>query len=151
MTLLLTSTGFAAGGAVPRQYTCDGENVSPPLSWSGAPSGTRSFALICDDPDAPGGLWFHWAIHDISAETSNLPEALKPAPAMKHGVNDFGRKRYDGPCPPRGHGAHRYRFKLYALSVAALALKDDAHCRDVENAARSQALASTELAATDSR
>jgi hypothetical protein len=146
MTFVLTSTAFAAGGPVPRQYTCDGKNISPPLSWSGAPPGTRSFALICDDPDAPGGTWFHWALHGIPAETNGLPEALRPAAGMKHGINDFGRKRYDGPCPPRGHGPHHYRFRLYALSVGTLEARDDAQCRDVERAARAHALATAELA-----
>jgi Raf kinase inhibitor-like YbhB/YbcL family protein len=145
MTFALTSAAFAPGREIPRQYTCDGKNASPSLTWSSAPSGARSFALVCDDPDAPGGVWFHWAIHGIPAETGAFPEAFKPGPGIKQGVNDFGRKRYDGPCPPRGHGQHHYRFKLYALSVAALEVKGDVHCCDVERAAHSHALAAAEL------
>jgi Raf kinase inhibitor-like YbhB/YbcL family protein len=141
----LTSAAFAAGETIPRRHTCDGENVSPPLSWQDAPSGVRSFALICDDPDAPGGVWFHWAIHGIPAGTSSFGAGPRPSEGMKLGLNDFRRKRYEGPCPPPGHGQHRYRFKLYALSVENLGVKDGAHCRDVEQAARAHALAVTEL------
>jgi len=136
---------------IPREYTCEGRNASPPLSWSGAPPDTRSFVLICDDPDAPGGDWFHWALYDLPAQTSGVPEGFKPKAAMKQGLNDFRRKRYDGPCPPPGHGEHRYRFKVYALSVETLALKNDAHCRDVEQAARSHALGVAELIGTYER
>jgi len=151
MTFVLMSASFAAGGAVPRQYTCDGKNVSPPLAWSGAPAGTRSLALICDDPDAPGGVWYHWAIYDIPSETSALPEAFKPGPGVQQGLNDFRRKRYDGPCPPRAHGQHHYRFKLYALSTAPLPLKGDPHCREVERAALQHVLGRAELTAVYAR
>lgn len=106
-------------GRFPRKYTCEGENVSPPLQWSGAPE-CRSFALIVEDPDAPGGTFVHWVLYNIPAKVDRLPQALPKTPQLEgfgtQGVNDFGNTGYDGPCPPRGHGDHRYYFRLYALS-----------------------------------
>lgn len=116
MAFRLTSSAFRDGDTVPRQFTCEGEDLAPPLAWSGAPDGTRSFALIMDDPDAPGGTFTHWLLYDVPATAAALD-------SQQHGNtlrNSFGRAEYGGPCPPVGHGAHRYVFSLYALDVAAL-------------------------------
>jgi len=117
--MTLTSTAFADGEAVPRRYTCDGADVSPELTWSGAPPGTQSFALICDDPDAPAGIWVHWVLYDIPVSVSALEEGIEsidhPSSGGTHGTNDFRRLGYGGPCPPGG--THRYYFKLYALDT----------------------------------
>jgi hypothetical protein len=126
----LSSSAFAAGGGIPAKYTCDGEDVSPPLAWSDPPPGTKSFALVIDDPDAPDPraprtVWVHWVLVDIPATTRSLPEAIRsktdlPAGA-RAGKNDWGRAGYGGPCPPVGK--HRYFFKLYALDAALPALR----------------------------
>jgi Raf kinase inhibitor-like YbhB/YbcL family protein len=115
----LTTSAFRDGDVIPTRFTCDGEDVPPPLSWQGAPEGTRSFALIVDDPDAPGGTFTHWLLHDIPGNVAALP-----ASAGKALRNGFGRGRYGGPCPPRGDPPHRYVFTLYALDVPAVALHD---------------------------
>ena len=119
MAITIASTAFAEGGIIPQQYTCDGSDISPPLSWSGVPEGTKSLALISDDPDAPAGTWVHWVLFNIPPETNELPENVPPdqtlAGGARHGVNDFGRLGYGGPCPPSG--THRYYFKLYALDA----------------------------------
>jgi len=121
MTIQLTSPVFQASGSIPVKYTCDGEDISPPLQWNNLPEETKSLALICEDPDAPHGNWCHWVIYNIPATTSELTEAV---PAMeelnngaKQGINDFKRVGYGGPCPPQEHGAHRYFFKLFALDT----------------------------------
>lgn len=114
----VTSSAFQEGEDIPVQYTCDGADVSPPLSWSGMPSDTRSIALISDDPDAPGRTWVHWVVYGLPAGTQGLPEGVPARDTLtqggRHGVTDFGRREYGGPCPPRG-GPHRYFFKVYAL------------------------------------
>ena len=119
MDLKLTSTAFSEGGMIPQQYTCDGTDVSPPLSWSGVPAAARTLALICDDPDAPVGTWVHWVLFNLPASTKDLPEhvpTLKTLPnGARQGTNDFRRIGYGGPCPPGG--THRYYFKLYALDL----------------------------------
>jgi Raf kinase inhibitor-like YbhB/YbcL family protein len=106
----ITSTAFQDGKEIPKRFTCDGENVSPPLAWTGAPAGAKAFALIVDDPDAPSGLFTHWIVLNLPASTHALPEAAKPA---DQGTNDFRKVGYGGPCPPKGR--HRYFFHLYAL------------------------------------
>ncbi|HOO46843.1 MAG TPA: YbhB/YbcL family Raf kinase inhibitor-like protein [Deltaproteobacteria bacterium] len=119
VSMELSSPAFSPGAAIPAKYTCDGRNVSPPLEWSGLPEGTRSVALICDDPDAPAGTWVHWVYYDLVLETQDLPEDIepmgKPAAGGTQGVNDFGNLGYGGPCPPSG--THRYFFKVYALDT----------------------------------
>ncbi|HZV20322.1 MAG TPA: YbhB/YbcL family Raf kinase inhibitor-like protein [Hyphomicrobiales bacterium] len=121
MTFKLTSTAFKDGGTIPRLYTCEGEDVSPPLTWSGVPQGTRSLALIIDDPDAPDPkaprmTWVHWVLYDIPPDATGLPEAVKALPpGTKSGLNDWKRTGYGGPCPPIGR--HRYFHKLYALDT----------------------------------
>lgn len=141
--MTLTSPAFAAGAAIPERFTCEGEDVSPALAWSGAPEGTRSFALICDDPDAPGRTWVHWVVWDIAAETTSLPEGFDGA---RQGLNDFRRTGYGGPCPPPG-APHRYFFKLYALD-AALDLPARATKADLERALRGHVRAEAQLMGT---
>jgi Raf kinase inhibitor-like YbhB/YbcL family protein len=114
----LTSEAFADRQAIPVEFTCDGPDRPPPLAWSEAPKGTRSFALVVDDPDAPSGTFRHWAIYDIPAS------ARSPGGDFPQAVNDFGKPGYGGPCPPKGHGPHHYRFKLFALDVERLDLSN---------------------------
>jgi Raf kinase inhibitor-like YbhB/YbcL family protein len=118
--LHVTSTAFAQGEPIPVKYTCDGADISPPLKWDSAPEGVKCFALICEDPDAPGGTWIHWLAYGSSPDSRSLPEKMSKAPALKmnwfQGENDFGKIGYNGPCPPGGN-AHRYFFKVYALDA----------------------------------
>lgn len=153
MPLQLTSAAFTEGSPIPAQYTCDGRDVSPPLRWSGAPEGVRSFALIADDPDAPAGTWVHWVLYNLPANTIELPEGIPPtefvAGGGRQGRNDFGRLGYGGPCPPRGK-PHRYFFKLYALDTM-LDLPARATKQDVERAMRGHILAEGQLMGTYQR
>ncbi len=118
MSLKLTSPAFSEGRTIPNKYTCDGKNISPELYWSDPPEGTRSFALICDDPDAPAGTWVHWVIYGIIEKSNNLSEGIPASESVLggvlQGINSFGNIGYGGPCPPKGK-PHRYFFKLYAL------------------------------------
>lgn len=118
-TIQVMSSAFKEGGMIPRQYTCQGEDISPALSWEAGPDGTKSAALIVDDPDAPGGTFVHWVVYDLPGNVRELPENLprdKTLPnGAKQGMNDFGRVGYMGPCPPSG--THRYFFKVYALDA----------------------------------
>jgi Raf kinase inhibitor-like YbhB/YbcL family protein len=117
----LSSTAFTPGGDIPARYTCEGQDIAPPLAWRDLPDGTRSLALIVDDPDAPDPAhpqrtWVHWVLYDIPPAATGLPEGGKPLPdGTREGVNDWGRPGYGGPCPPVGR--HRYFFKLYALDL----------------------------------
>jgi len=132
----IRSKAFPDGGPIPRRFTCDGEDLSPPLQWSGVPSQARSLVILCDDPDAPGGTWHHWAIYDLPADRTELAEGASRADALKEAHNDFNKIGYGGPCPPPGHGPHHYHFRLLALSVDQLAVAEDPSCRDVEREAR---------------
>ena len=146
MAMHLTTTAFAAGGRIPARYTCKGDDLSPPLAWSGQPPATRSFALVCSDPDAPAGTWYHWAAFDIPRDLHALEEHCRPTrPALRQAINDFGKRGYGGPCPPPGHGPHHYLFTLYALDREQLDLPDGARCREVERAAKAHALDSARL------
>jgi Raf kinase inhibitor-like YbhB/YbcL family protein len=120
MSIKVSSSAFQNGEFIPAKYTCDGANISPPLSWSGIPEGTKTFALIADDPDAPGRTFVHWVIYNIPALQKELPEGVTPTRNIPEevlmGTNDFGHIGYGGPCPPPG--THRYFFKLYALNSA---------------------------------
>ncbi|MDJ1159196.1 YbhB/YbcL family Raf kinase inhibitor-like protein [Chelatococcus sp. SYSU_G07232] len=150
----LRSSGFDDGATIPRRFTCDGENLSPPIAWSDPPEGTRSFALVCNDPDAPRGIWHHWAVYDIPADRTMLAEgiaALSDVKGLRQAINDFGRPGYGGPCPPHGHGPHHYHFRLMALSTDRLPLPREAACRDVEREARKHALAEASLVAVYER
>ena len=119
MEMKITSQAFEDEGMIPEKYTCDDINVSPPFAWSPGPEGTRTYALICDDPDAPMGTWVHWVLFDLPVNVNELPEGIPPERDLesgaKQGMNDFRKIGYGGPCPPGG--THRYFFKLYALDT----------------------------------
>ena len=152
MPFELTSRVFDSGEKIPTKYTCDGQDVSPPLQWKDAPEGTRSLALICDDPDAPVGNWVHWVLYDLPASTLRLPEGVPPDAEVpsggRHGRNSWGRSDYGGPCPPGG--THRYFFRLYALD-AELGLDAGASKEELLAAMDGHVLASTETMALYSR
>lgn len=113
----ISSPAFAHGTEIPVRYTCDGENVAPPLEWSNVPDGAESLALVMDDPDAPWGLFTHWVVYDLPADVTGLPEGGALPPPAGEGQNDYGRTGYAGPCPPPGPH-HRYYFRLFALDTA---------------------------------
>jgi Raf kinase inhibitor-like YbhB/YbcL family protein len=148
----LTSTAFTQGQAIPRKHTCDGSDISPPLAWSGAPANAKSFALIMDDPDAPGGTWVHWVIYNIPAADHALPEAVptsaKLADGAVQGKNSWPKSGYGGPCPPSG--THRYFFKIFALD-ALLKLPDGATKPQLIAAMEDHVLAQAELMGTYKR
>lgn len=149
--MTLTSPAFAEGAAIPRKYTCDAENVSPSLAWSGVPAGAKSLALIFDDPDAPAGTWTHWVIFNQGALTSGLPEGIQPKDARIGGIQgttSFGKTGYGGPCPPGG--THRYFFRLYALDTE-LPLKSSARAADVRAAMQGHVFAEATLMGRYSR
>jgi Raf kinase inhibitor-like YbhB/YbcL family protein len=141
----LRSSDFHDGAAIPRRFTCDGDDLSPSLEWSGAPPQTRSFVLLCDDPDAPAGTWHHWAAYDIPPDSTGLAAgaaADRGGKGFKQAINDFRKPGYGGPCPPHRHGIHHYHFRLLALSVERLPLHTTSpSCREVEREARQHALA----------
>jgi Raf kinase inhibitor-like YbhB/YbcL family protein len=139
----LESSAFSDDGPIPRRFTCEGEDLSPPLQWSDAPEGTRSFVLLCDDLDAPAGTWHHWAVYDIPIDRIALPDgAGRPGQAgLMQAINDFGRLGYGGPCPPRSDGPHNYHFRVLAVSTDRLSVRKNPTCRDVEREARKHLLA----------
>ncbi|HWW46990.1 MAG TPA: YbhB/YbcL family Raf kinase inhibitor-like protein [Xanthobacteraceae bacterium] len=142
------SQAFSEGAEIPRRYTCDGENTSPPIEWAAPPAETRSFALLCNDPDAPMGTWHHWAVYDIPPRLNALPEGAgreNGAADFKQGTNDFGHVGYGGPCPPHRHGTHHYRFRLLALSIEHLQFHKQPSCKDIEHEARKHTLAEATL------
>jgi len=143
----ISSPSFHNGAPIPKKFTCDGADVSPELHWTSAPAGTKSFALIADDPDAPAGTWTHWVLFDLPAESTSLSENVPKTgdlPNAAHqGRNDFRRIGYGGPCPPAGK-PHRYFFKLYALD-RKLDLKPGASKQDVEQAMQGHINAQTEV------
>jgi Raf kinase inhibitor-like YbhB/YbcL family protein len=147
MSLELTSDAFMNGQSIPAKYSCTGKNISPALAWNEPPTGTQSFALIVDDPDAPMGSWVHWVLFNIPANTRSLQESLDTS-AMSIGKNSSGNMRYDGPCPPSG--THRYFFKLYALD-ATLSLSPGATKEQILNAMKGHILAQGELMGTFSK
>jgi Raf kinase inhibitor-like YbhB/YbcL family protein len=148
----LKSTAFTHNELIPSRYTCDGEDISPPLSWSNPPADTKSLALICDDPDAPMKTWVHWVVYNLPPDIRALPERVPAGNALSdggiQGINDFGKIAYGGPCPPRG--THRYFFKLYALDTV-LDLKPGATKMTVEAAMKGHIIAQTELIGRYSR
>ncbi len=141
MSVQLSSSAFREGESIPSKHTCDGEDLSPPLQWSGIPDGARSLALIVDDPDAPVGTWVHWVLFDIPADVGGLPEGVQGIGV--EGVNDFRRSGYGGPCPPRG-STHRYFFKLYVLD-STLNIPAGATKADIEAAFGNHILAQGQL------
>ena len=148
----LRSSAFPDGTTIPRRFTCEGTDLSPPLDWSDAPEATRSFVLLCDDPDAPAGTWRHWAAYDIPADRAALVEgAAQQGKGFKQAINDFQQPGYGGPCPPRGGGIHRYRFRLLALAVDRLPARREPSCQAVEREANKHLLAEAILIGTYQR
>jgi Raf kinase inhibitor-like YbhB/YbcL family protein len=146
MEMKITSQAFEDEGMIPEKYTCDDINVSPPLAWSPGPEGTRTYALICDDPDAPMGTWVHWVLFNLPVNINELPEGIPPERDLeseaKQGMNDFRKIGYGGPCPPGG--THRYFFKLYALD-AEVDLESGATKSDLLRAMEGHILAESQL------
>ena len=141
MSITITSTAFSEGGNIPRLYTCDDQNVSLPLSWTGIPTGTVSLALIMDDPDAPAGTWVHWVLFNLSPTLSGLEQGKNGGGT--EGINDFRKVGYGGPCPPRGSN-HRYYVKVYALDEM-FDLKSGLSKSQLENAMKGHILAQGQL------
>ena len=152
MAMELRSTAFADGSRIPGKYTCDGSDVSPPLAWNGVPAGTKTFALISDDPDAPSGMWVHWVMWNIPASATSLGENFSKEPTLRdgtrQGMSDFRKPGYGGPCPPSG--THRYFFKIYALDTV-LELPAAADKARLETAMKGHILAQAQLRGTYSR
>ncbi|HEY7006547.1 MAG TPA: YbhB/YbcL family Raf kinase inhibitor-like protein [Sphingomicrobium sp.] len=146
--LQLTSDAFQDGQPIPTQYTCDGADETPALTWGEPPAGTKSFALVIDDPDAPSGTFRHWGVFDIPASARSIGGGQRTGTEV---TNDFGKAGYGGPCPPKGHGPHHYHFKLFALNVDRLGLDADAKVADVEREAERHAVARGELVGTYER
>ncbi|HEV2595288.1 MAG TPA: YbhB/YbcL family Raf kinase inhibitor-like protein [Sphingomicrobium sp.] len=146
--LSLRSDAFREGEPIPAQYTCDGANNIPVLHWGAPPPEARSFALVVDDPDAPGGTFRHWGVYDIPSSARSIGQGLRLGSEVR---NDFGSPGYGGPCPPKGHGPHHYHFKLFALSVDRLDIPGSAKIADVEHAAEQHAVAQGELVGTFER
>jgi Raf kinase inhibitor-like YbhB/YbcL family protein len=153
MQIQLSSTAFKEGGAIPVAYTCDGKNISPPLSWASVPQSAQSLALIVDDPDAPSGTWVHWVVFNISPTLGSLSEGVSSSGSQDAfgtpGTSSFRKSGYGGPCPPKGK-PHRYFFKLYALDIL-LGLKSGASKTDVEKAMQGHILAQGQLMGTYGR
>jgi Raf kinase inhibitor-like YbhB/YbcL family protein len=153
MPLSITSPAFAAGAGIPKKYTCEGDDVSPALAWTGVPAGAKSLALIVDDPDAPDPaapkrVWVHWVLYNLPPTAAGLAEAGSPAalpPGTREGTNDWGKTGYGGPCPPVGR--HRYFFKLYALDAELPDLKQPTKAA-LEEAMKGHVLEHAEIVGT---
>lgn len=152
MEIKLTSPAFEEGGMIPEKHTCDGMDISPALAWTSGPEGTKTFALICDDPDAPMGTWVHWVLFNLPASVNELAEAIPPERELesgaKQGMSDFHKIGYGGPCPPGG--THRYFFKIYALD-AEVDLETGATKSDLLEAMEGHILAEGQLMGKYSR
>lgn len=150
MPFALRSSAFHDGATIPSAYTRDGQNISPPMEWHGAPPQTRSFVLVVEDPDAPSGTFRHWAVYDIGPTMDGLPEGASSTRAgeIGQGVNGFRHAHYDGPQPPRGDRPHHYHFRLAALDVPRLDVRKNAKAEDIWEAARPHIIAETELVGT---
>lgn len=148
MSLQLTSDAFSNGQSIPAKYSCIGKNISPALAWTEPPAGTQSFALIVDDPDAPGRTWVHWVLFNIAANTRSLPEDFSADSSIVVGNNSSSQASYQGPCPPSG--THRYYFKLYALDTV-LSLLPGATKDQLLKAMDGHILAQAELLGTFSK
>lgn len=144
MAFRLIIAAFPEGANVPALHTCEGADVSPAMEWSGAPAETKSFAIIVDDPDAPGGVWNHWLLYNVSPSVHAIAQGFKPGRLGESGTNDFGKQGYNGPCPPKRGGPHRYYFKVFALSVEKLELKGGAKRADLDRAMKGHVLAQAE-------
>jgi Raf kinase inhibitor-like YbhB/YbcL family protein len=152
MEIKLTSAAFKDGQPIPRQHTCDGVDVSPPLEWSGAPRSAKTLAIVCDDPDAPSGTWVHWVLYNLPGEkiglTENVPATEQVPGGGLQGINDFRKIGYGGPCPPSG--THRYFFKLYVLD-SELDLKPGATKAELLKAMEGRIVGQAQLMGTYSR
>jgi Raf kinase inhibitor-like YbhB/YbcL family protein len=151
MDFSISSPAFVYGALIPQEYSCDSTDLSPELKISSPPAGTLSFALINDDPDAPGGCWTHWVVYDLPKATETIPKGGPLPEGAKEGQNDFGNIGYGGPCPPRGHGPHRYFFKLYALDVETIGLGPNASKSSVEDAIKPHILGEAQIMGTFER
>ncbi|MBE7415424.1 MAG: YbhB/YbcL family Raf kinase inhibitor-like protein [Deltaproteobacteria bacterium] len=152
----IESPDFKEGGHIPRKYTCEGENLSPPLAWKEPPPGTKSYVLVLEDPDAPMGTFVHWVVFDLPPDLTELYRGAGNNGAglengMKHGMTDFGQIGYGGPCPPKGHGMHRYSFTLKAIDLASLGLDEGAKRSELERALKGHVLAETRITAVYQR
>jgi Raf kinase inhibitor-like YbhB/YbcL family protein len=143
MAFKLTVEDFQDGANIPVRFTCDGDNAPPALTWVDEPSGTMSFVLIVDDPDAPVGIWNHWLVWDIPAHVHALAGNKRHASVGTSGTNDFGRIGYGGPCPPKGGGSHRYFFRLFALRTHTLGLSEGAKRSVLDSALKEHVIAET--------
>ncbi|HVW91058.1 MAG TPA: YbhB/YbcL family Raf kinase inhibitor-like protein [Devosia sp.] len=153
MSLSLMSPAFSDGAGIPEKYSRDGDNLMPPLKWTGVPEGSRSLALVVEDPDAPGGMFHHLAAYNIPADRNELDESTDTGPdhAISFARNDFGNERYDGPEPPRGDKPHHYHFRLAALDVPSLSLPQEAGVEAVWAEAERHMIEEAELVGTYQR
>jgi Raf kinase inhibitor-like YbhB/YbcL family protein len=141
MPFQIFSSAFHDGGWIPELYSCEGADISPSLEWGSAPAETRSLTLIVEDPDAPSGVWTHWLLYDVGPKIQGLPQSFRPGALAVSGTNDFGNPGYGGPCPPKGHGPHRYFFRLSALDVATVGLPAGARRAELLEAMKGHVLA----------
>jgi Raf kinase inhibitor-like YbhB/YbcL family protein len=151
MPLMLASPAISPGGDISPEYTCDGADISPPLTWSGVPNGTESFVLVLEDPDAPSGVFHHWAVFDIPADSRGLNSGygrFRPTVGFHEARNDFGKPGYGAPCPPKGHGIHHYHFRLFAVSRPTLDLSASATVPTVLKAVEPYVIQRAELVGT---
>jgi Raf kinase inhibitor-like YbhB/YbcL family protein len=152
MPFILQSPAFEQNQKIPVQYTCDGQNISPPLAWKNVPEKTKSLVMICDDPDAPAGVWVHWVCYDIPVAVTGFFEGIPKSDSLpeggKQGISDFGNNGYGGPCPPAG--THRYFFKIYALDKV-LGLPAGKSKKEIERAVQGHILAKSDLVGVYSR
>ncbi|RMF07383.1 MAG: YbhB/YbcL family Raf kinase inhibitor-like protein [Candidatus Neomarinimicrobiota bacterium] len=151
--MILQSPAFDDGQPIPTEYSCEGKDRSPELTWKDVPAGTRSLALTCVDPDAPMGDWIHWIAWNISPSQSSLPAGMDPVDQTRftQGTNSWGRTGYGGPCPPPGHGTHHYYFTLFALDVDTLHLDSGARLPDLQALMEGHILAKATLMGTYER
>jgi Raf kinase inhibitor-like YbhB/YbcL family protein len=134
MAFRLIITAFPEGGTIPALHSCEAADLSPAIEWIDAPEQAKSFALIVDDPDAPGGVWNHWLLYNIPPSVHSISQGFRPGQIGESGANDFGKPGYNGPCPPPRGGPHRYYFRLYALDVAKLDLRKGAQRAELDRA-----------------
>ena len=148
--LKITSSSFQAGQPIPAEYTCEGADISPALRWSGVPASAKTIALICEDPDAPAGIWTHWVLYNLPAGIMELAEKTPTTPSLppdaRQGTNDFKRTGYSGPCPPAGK-PHRYFFKIYALDIA-VTLNPGANRQELLHAMEGHVVAAGQITGT---
>jgi len=150
---IISSKAFANKSNIPVDYSCEGADQSPPLSWNNAPANTKGYALTCVDPDAPMGDWIHWTIWNIPANFSELSSGIsnKEQTLFQQGLNSWGKPGYGGPCPPRGHGPHRYFFKLYALNIEKIELDSNSRIDSLLSVIQDYIINTSELMGTFER